>query len=147
MRQAWPDLEPLLEGIMAYHRPWDPRTPIDGWTSRIFEFMEKEGVTFLARDASGKVIGFLNGLLRKDQGVFLEPFAFVSNAFVEEDVRSLGVGTALLLRFEAWATADGAQDIRLNVNAANDLGLSFWRKNGFQTFEYILRKPLVEAAG
>jgi GNAT superfamily N-acetyltransferase len=145
LRGAWPEIEPLLEGIMEYHRPWEKRTPMPGWTNRLYEIMDTiENVTFLARDESRRAVGFLNGAVHKDQGIFREPFAFVNNAFVVEQARSHGVATALLRSFEVWARAAGAEDIRLNVSAGNELGLSFWAKSGFDTHEYIMRKPIAE---
>jgi GNAT superfamily N-acetyltransferase len=143
LREAWTDIVPLLEGIMEYHRPWDTRTPAEGWTSRIYEVMRtEENVTFLARDEASRAVGFINGLLHKDEGIFVEPFAFVNNAFVKEHARFNGAGTALFQHFEEWARRAGAEDIRLNVNAGNALGVDFWRRAGFEPSEYVLRKSL-----
>ena len=146
LRAAWPDIEPLIEGIMEYHRPWDKRTPVEGWTSRIYEFMNsKESITFLARDESGRALGFINGAMRSDSGIFREPFVFVNNAYVDEAARSQGVGSELMRRVEEWAHSAGAQEIRLHVSAGNELGFGFWSKFGFETSEYVMRKPLAEA--
>jgi hypothetical protein len=52
----------------------------------------------------------------------------------------------MLRRFEEWAKADGATELRLNVNAGNDLGRRFWDRGGFEPAELVMRKPLEQAS-
>jgi GNAT superfamily N-acetyltransferase len=142
---VWPEVEPLVLGIIEYHRPWDDRVPKlrADWADRMQEFMatSKDSVLFVARQ-KGKAVGFVHGHVTRDWGIFTQDEAFIHNAFVQEDARRLGVGTALLSRFEAWVREQGVEVVQLHVNAGNALGQQFWSKAGYGPVEQVLGKML-----
>jgi GNAT superfamily N-acetyltransferase len=143
VRAVWAELEPLVAGIIEYHRPWDARVLTDGWQGTIRELMAGPGQYVLAgRDEAGKTVAFLHGSFHRNNLVFDDVFVFIENIYVLEEARHSGIGTELVERFEAWAREQGATDIRLHVNAGNALGQSFWNREGFTAFEYLMRKPL-----
>lgn len=140
---AWAELEPLMLGIIEYHRPWDPRTLVADWKQRIRAYMAVDGgnITLIARDA-GEAVAFLNGSMAPDGGIFEEGFAFINNIFVRDGSRGSGAGTALVRRFEEWARERGAHELRLHVNAGNEPGRASWGAGGFEVVEEVRRKPL-----
>ena len=143
---VWPEIEALLVGIIEYHRPWDARELRPDWSPRMREYMASGCTTFLARDAAGEAVGFIEGKVTHDYGIFVETVAHVDNAFVVESHRRQGVGAQLLQRFEDWSRDQGATDLALEFAHGNDLGLSFWRKSGFEPRQLVMGKRF-EASG
>ena len=140
--QRWPEIETLVLGQIDYHRAWDSRQLRDDWAHRMREFMASHGVTLLACDGAGRAVGFINGDVARDFGIFQETTGHISNAFVVDDERRQGIGIALLERFEGWCRDQGADEIRLEVAEGNDLGLSFWHKSGYTVAMHEMRKHL-----
>jgi ribosomal protein S18 acetylase RimI-like enzyme len=56
-------------------------------------------------------------------------------------MRGRGIGRRLLAGVEAWAAAKGADTIRLDVFANNDLGFEFWQRNGFEVRLHTMSRP------
>jgi GNAT superfamily N-acetyltransferase len=144
VRAAWAELEPLIAGIIEYHRPWDARTLRRDWRERVQDYMARgpQFVTLIVRHEAGSAVGFLSGFVERDYGIFEEPFSFIDNIFLQEDARRNGAGAALVEQFEAWSRQKGAADVQLHVSAQNVLGQAFWNREGYRPVEYILRKPL-----
>ena len=144
---AWPDLEMLSLGIIDYHRPWDERALRADWSERMHGYLEgmQDSLTLIARNDAGAAVAFVTGKVEKDYGIFIESFAFIANFYVVPEARAQGVGSQLLRRFEDWARAEGATELRLHVNAGNELGQRFWEINQLHPIEYVMSKPLVEA--
>lgn len=147
VRAVWADLEPLVAGIIEYHRPWDARPLSEDWAGTIRELMAARGqYVLLARDEAGAAVAFLHGSFHRNNLVFDDVFVFVENIFVTVAARDSGIGTELVERFEAWGREQGATEVRLHVNAGNHLGQRFWGREGFSAFEYLMRKPLGTAS-
>jgi ribosomal protein S18 acetylase RimI-like enzyme len=138
---AWPDLEPLVLGIIEYHRPWDQRVLKAGWAPIMREYMAR-CLTLIARNEAGEAVGFLSGTVGPDVGIFEGVVGHIDNAFVIESARRLGVGQALRRRFEARCRDYGAGEIRLDVAKGNALGLAFWQRSGYEVTMHAMRKPL-----
>jgi GNAT superfamily N-acetyltransferase len=143
MDAVWPEVEALVLGIIEYHQPIDPRPLRQDWSIRMRSYMEPgaDALTLLARE-SGDTVAFLNGRVWRDHGIFDEVYAYIDNAFVRQDARGQGVGRALLARFESWSRRRGAANMRLNVSAANELGLTFWTRAGFRITDHAMAKSL-----
>jgi GNAT superfamily N-acetyltransferase len=139
----WPELEPLMLGIIEYHKPWDSRELRPDWAARMRKHLvvSSETVTLLAR-ADGRAVGFLNGNVRLDYGIYDDAIAYIANAFVEDEARGSGIGSALVARFEEWSQHRGASDLMLNVAAGNQLGIEFWNKSGFTIWGHSMVKTL-----
>lgn len=146
--ESWSDLKTLSLGIIEYHRPWNALALRADWAERMHDYVKVAPghLTLIARNAAGKAVAFVNGSVTSDYGIFVETFAFINNFYVQPEARSQGVGREMLRRFEEWATAQGATDLRLNVLAGNDLGQRFWDASGFVPAEHVMSKPLGEAS-
>ena len=139
---AWAELEPLVLGIVEYHRPWDQRRLRSNWADIMREYMAAQCVTLLARSASGQPIGFLRGTVRADYGIFEGVEGHVDNAFVVGPMRGSGVGRSLYQQFEAICLARGTREVYLDVALDNEVGDSFWRTRGFMTAMRQMKKSL-----
>ena len=140
---TWPDLEPLVLGILDFHRPWDARELRPDWATPMKEYMATHGMTLVARNNAGAAIAFLHGTVGPEVGIYEGVFGHIDNAFVLEAERSHGVGKALVERFEQWCRSHGAAEIRLDVAEGNVVGLGFWRRSGFEISMQAMRKKLV----
>ncbi|MFC5289199.1 GNAT family N-acetyltransferase [Actinokineospora guangxiensis] len=92
----------------------------------------------LARDG-GAVVGHLVGRVRKDE---LHPGLVVGvleSMRVADGGRRGGVGTALVADFLGWARGEGATRFTVSAYAANAGAIAFYRAQGFEPFEVVLR--------
>lgn len=147
LHAAWPEIEPLALGIIKYHEQFRLQPLRDDWSPRLRDYMaaQTDGITLLSRDEQGTAVGFLNGRVQRNYGIFAEITSFVDNAFVIETARSRGVGQAMLAHFEQWARANGASEVTLHVVAANQLGHGFWARAGFEIEMHVMRKEFARA--
>ena len=139
----WPELEPLVLGILDFHRPWDDRMLRPNWATPMREYMATHGMTLVARNGSGDAVAFLNGTVGPEVGIYEGIVGHIDNAFVVEHERAHGIGKALVERFETWCLGHGATEISLDVAHGNVVGLGFWQKSGFNVRMHAMRKKLV----
>jgi ribosomal protein S18 acetylase RimI-like enzyme len=142
---AWPKIEPLVLGIIEYHRPWDARKLSPNWAGVMREYMQSQCTTLLARNHDGEALGFLSGTIRADFGIFEGTLGHVDNIFVVEHVRRDGIGSALCERFEAICASRGCDEVRLDVAIGNEPGNGFWRRSGYEPATQAMHKSLVSA--
>jgi len=91
----------------------------------------------------GRAVGLAN--LRLAHSVFYpEPFAEVSEMFVEEGQRRKGIGMALLRCAEELARQRGAAQIVIATDFYNHAAQQLYRAAGYQHYDILLAKPLQE---
>lgn len=69
-------------------------------------------------------------------------YACVDSLAVSEPFRRMGIGRALMEKARAWARAQGASSIELNVYAFNRTALAFYRALGYEFISHYLGQPL-----
>jgi GNAT superfamily N-acetyltransferase len=97
---------------------------------------------FVAEDPEGRVVGWAH--------VFAVPFiesgpnAELGGLVVDESVRGMGIGRALVARAEEWARERGMKDLCLRSNVIRGETHEFYRRLGFeiQKSQYKFRKEL-----
>ena len=137
----WPELEPLLLGLIEYHQPWDNRTLKPDWATVMRSYMSGVDMTLIARDSAGRAVGFVSGGV-SDALIFSDITGHIDNIFVAEEARGQGAGAALLSAFEAWCRERGASEVRLEVNDANERGRGFWGDAGYRVSGLEMRRLL-----
>lgn len=84
------------------------------------------------------------------------PMAEIISLHVLPDSRNTHVGTALMLKAEAWVESRGASAIYLEVDASNAAGIALYRRLGYEVSEefvedgeprLVMRKALGPAGG
>jgi ribosomal protein S18 acetylase RimI-like enzyme len=146
---AWPDLEALFLELEAYHEPFVNRTLRSDWAPRWREFIAPGDyrLILIARQ-DGIAQGYaIVRFVPHDYGLFEDAYGYIHDAYVREEARSQGIGRAMLRRAEEWSRSKGADEVRLNVYAANKLGSRFWTLAGFELQSMTMRKPLTEGRG
>ncbi len=128
----------LHDHHMVYGLPPLKRDFGDSW--RRFIEPGPERLVLIARFGDD-AIGYLAARLAHSNSTD-EVTGFIDDAYVRPMARRFGVGRGLLARAEDWCRGRGMRTVRLNVLAANEIGLSFWRKAGYEPFSYTVAKEL-----
>jgi ribosomal protein S18 acetylase RimI-like enzyme len=69
-------------------------------------------------------------------------FVLVTELFVTDQARGLGVGRALMAEAEAWGRARGLAYLKLAVASSNLPALAFYERLGFADRQRLLYKPI-----
>ncbi len=103
-----------------------PHWPADAWAAYMNEAPGEapKRVLLLARDNEQAACGWIAGTL-------LGNTAELEFVLVCHSDRGAGLGSALLLRWSAWATNRGAKELFLEVRASNKAALRLYRQSGF----------------
>jgi aminoglycoside 6'-N-acetyltransferase I len=99
--------------------------------------LQSDGVTFVAEDMGGKLIGFAEVSLRRDyvEKAAASPVPFLEGWYVEAPFRQQGVGRALVQAVEEWAVARGFTELASDAELANELSIDLHLRLGFSETE------------
>ncbi|HHS7556402.1 TPA: N-acetyltransferase family protein [Salmonella enterica] len=103
----------------------------DGFASidKLEEIWNEGTMCACAVDDRDVVVGFITfGYTKKGQR-----WLWIYNFFVEEEVRSQGVGKDLIAAVEAYGKSKGCAWMQLTVLGNNDRALAFYERFGFRT--------------
>jgi aminoglycoside 6'-N-acetyltransferase I len=107
---------------------------------------DPDAANFLARNAAGGAIGFIEATVRHDyvNGCETSPVAFVEGLFVAETHRRQGVARALVGQVAAWAKARGLTELASDALLENIDSHAAHRAIGFEETERVVcfRKKL-----
>lgn len=102
--------------------------------------------TFVAQDANGALVGFLDAGLRShaDSCDVRRPVGYIEGWWVREDLRNRGVGRALVHEAEDWARALGCLEMASDALIDNRESLAAHEALGYEVVEraYLFRKAL-----
>ena len=118
-RDLWPDVEEedLFREMSRILN--DPMTPV-----------------FVAERQDGRLGGFIETGTRKyAEGCDTSPVGYIEGWFVDEDLRSLGVGKALVAVAEDWARGQGMQEMASDTWLENEASISAHLRMGYDEVE------------
>lgn len=102
--------------------------------------------TFVAEDATGALVGFLDAGLRShaDSCDVRQPVGYIEGWWVREDSRNRGIGRGLVQAAEDWARAQGCKEMASDALIDNHVSLVAHEALGFEVVEraYLFRKAL-----
>ena len=92
----------------------------------------------------GEPVGFVTVASGNESHSLLQPmrWARVNSICVLESARGRGAGRALMARAEAWARAEGAEEIRLVVWAFNARAVRLYEELGYAVRAHAMGKAL-----
>jgi len=103
-------------------------------------------VTFVAADAIGVLVGFLDAGLRShaDGCDTRQPVGYIEGWWVQEDLRDRGIGRGLVQAAEDWARTHGCREMASDALIDNHASLAVHEALGFVVVDrcYHLRKAL-----
>jgi ribosomal protein S18 acetylase RimI-like enzyme len=94
-------------------------------------------------ELDGRVVGFASLRLVNYLGEDA-PYAEISELFVSERYRRLGIARALMTELERRARAAGASSMAVLTAADNDTAIALYRTMGFEEFSIALQKWFTE---
>ena len=94
------------------------------------EQIRREDIAYLVAERSDDIIGYICGGPSERENV-----AYLSAIYVDPDYWANGAGTALLEEFEAFCRGENYDRIQFRVLAENEVGKSFYEKQGYEVIE------------
>lgn len=125
-----------VDALHRNHRPQIFRQPAGPVRERAYYqgLLADEAVGLFLAEVDGAAVGFVHGVMRETPALpILVPrrYAVVDSIGVKADCRGRGIGRMLMDYIHAWAGAQGADTIELNVHAFNSGAIRFYRKLGY----------------
>lgn len=130
----------LWMAMMGEHAAFEPRlrlTPSARHAYQCHLMLRLRGpksLTLVVEDM-GRLVGFCHAYACQNLPMF-EPleFGYLSDIYLEPEYRGRGLGAELLGRVRAFFQNLNLTSLHLQVYHANEAGLRFWRRNGFEPF-------------
>ncbi|WP_086608088.1 aminoglycoside 6'-N-acetyltransferase [Erythrobacter donghaensis] len=101
---------------------------------------DPDQIAFLAEDARGRVVGFVEASIRHDyvNGCDTSPVAFGEGAFILPEVRGTGIGRALAEAVAEWGRARGCAELASDALLDNTASHGFHAALGFEETERVV---------
>ena len=103
-----------------------------------FEYAIKNEIV-LVGEVDEKIVGYLAGTISEQLSYLTESFAEIDNMCVNEEYRSLGIGTLLIDEFKKYCKEKNIQNIKVTAYAKNSKAIQFYMKNGFEDYNVTLK--------
>jgi len=125
------DLDELAELFAAYLNFYEVPKPL----AQVRDFLAArlsagDSTIFIARDEHGVALGFIQ-LYPLFASLMLQPSWLLSDLYVSEQARRLGVGEALMNAARAHAEANGACGLQLETAKSNLPGQALYERLGY----------------
>jgi ribosomal protein S18 acetylase RimI-like enzyme len=104
-----------------------------------------ENVAFLVAEEGDSLVGYVHAIIKDAPAfpVFVpRRYAVVDAVVVRSGSQFHGIGRRLMDAAQAWAMAQGATSIELNVYEFNEAAISFYEGLGYQTLSRKMSKEL-----
>ena len=98
------------------------------------EVNENNGKIYLLQEDNkiiGLIIGIINNEETEEPGFKAPKRGRITELVISKEYRSKGYGNILLAKMEEYLKDKGCKDILISVFGYNELGLNFYKKNGY----------------
>lgn len=96
-------------------------------------FAREDAATFVAVRPDGSLCGFVEvGVRSIADGCVTTPVGYIEGWYVDSDVRTRGIGRALLAAAEDWARARGYSEMASDANLDNDVSHTAHGRCGYE---------------
>lgn len=142
----------LEEIVVLAKQLWDTEKPFDlNLEDNYYETEEgKDGLLkdirsrkrfFLVALIDTKVVGFVDGNIIENDGVYRQDVAYLSRLSVMDSCRGMGIGTKLIDEFNKTAKERGCSFVKINAFIDNTPAVNLYRKKGFKDYSmYFMMK-------
>lgn len=137
-----PGIIELWKEFSDYHRNMDPiyARSEDGpsnFGDYVKGLLDSDDSQVLVAMDSGKAVAYSIARIVKRPPVFRDiEYGFISDLGVKSEYRRKGLGAQILNGIFEWLESREIDRIELLVLAKNEIGVSFWKKHGFEVFLY-----------
>ncbi len=101
-----------------------------------------ESIFFIAKDASNKVVGFIQGTIHERKNHKLNKLGYIDELYVQEIARWKGVAKNLFKELECDFKKQGCDHITTHTDIENDLSQHFYEQVGMRKTTIELWKKL-----
>ena len=104
-----------------------------------------EGVCLLVAQSGSDLVGYVHAIMKDAPAVPLfvpRRYAVVDEVLVRSGFQFHGIGRRLMDEAQAWAAANGATSIELNVYEFNENAIAFYERLGYHTLSRKMSKEL-----
>jgi len=135
--------------LMDFHAARDPLfTRGDdahvGFGKYLTEAMTRPTSLVLVAVDGPSVVGYILSMINTLPPVFVkQEYGFISDLAVAPSHRHRNIGTVLTEKTIEWFLAQGIDRVELRVAACNEIGISFWRANGFEEHVYVMSREIM----
>lgn len=107
----------------------------------------KEGIKncnyiFLVCTNKNDIVGFVDGYIIDDKGMFKERVAYLNRLVVTRDMRDKGIGNKLIDEFTSIVKKNNCRFIKLNAFRHNDPAVNLYMKKGFYEYSVFYMKEI-----
>ncbi|WP_170851016.1 GNAT family N-acetyltransferase [Collimonas sp. OK607] len=137
-----------MEVNLLHHEAWPtvfapeaaPERDWDYWRACLLH----DGALIMIADIDGQAAGMITAQISEETGSLVHPHKFfrIGSISVSVSHRGSGIGRSLMSAIEAWATSQGASDLRLTVWDFNQRAIAFYEELGYETRSHLMWKPL-----
>lgn len=97
----------------------------------------------LVAELNKKILGYLVGAIQEGKDYRVKAkYAELENMLVLKDFRNKGIGGRLAERFLEWCEKQKINYVSVTASAENQLGIKFYKKQGFRKYDLTLEKRL-----
>ena len=89
----------------------------------------------LVAEVNKKIIGYIYGFIDSTNRIKLEPEAFISSIYIEEEYRSKGIGTKLIKTFINQIKKQNIKYVFIENFVENEVAKRLYSKLGFNIFK------------
>jgi len=121
------------------HRKADPllrlrkKLSLAGEAEAAKKDLRKRNCTIFVALAQGRVVGFIDLLVKKNDPMFVvKEYGYVDSLVVDQRHRKKGIASALVLCGLSYLRGKGIRDVKLNLYCSNRIAMAVWRKLGFR---------------
>jgi GNAT superfamily N-acetyltransferase len=133
-----PAIARLWQTLSEYHLQIDARMPkptpdaAQDYAARLLERRDDPYTRTFVAEVNGGVVGYILGAVVDLQPDLFEHVdtGFIADLFVELPYRQHGIGRLLVETMTDWFRTQGVRAIELQVAAANEAGIRFWKAVG-----------------
>ncbi|MFW5865884.1 MAG: GNAT family N-acetyltransferase, partial [Nanoarchaeota archaeon] len=118
-------IDPLLE--------FENKLTLDNQIEFAKKNIKKTSNNIFVADLNGKVIGFIEFLIKKNENCFkIKEYGYLNLATTDKGHRGKGVAKALTNTALQFLKDRGVKYVRTNVYNSNDIAMKTWTKIGFE---------------
>ena len=124
----------LLTLLIRDEKQYDPSINTDFVVTNMYEnYIDKAGYLVIVAEENQKIMGYLYGYLKDNDGTYKGNIAKLDALFVLEEYRHQGIADALITYFKDWALKNNVQKIEVSVCSKNIKAKCLYEKHRFIT--------------
>lgn len=134
----------LLTKLIMSERKYDDNVKETYKVKKYFtEIYDKDYNALICASIDDKIIGFIYGFLKYEQGNFVkENVGFIDALYVNDEYRNQGIASKLIEEFYKWCDLKKIKFLEIGSFVENEVAYNFYKKLGFEVVTQYMKKSL-----